>query len=195
MKRTALILALLVLASGCSEARAVQTVATASVPVQSVTEADEPVRTETDSGLTITPSGNVYTPDVPLSYGWQCAVQDACRRFDVPYSLALAVAETESQFDFDAWSGYAYGLMQIAPVNYDRLRKLGMDPETKLGNIEAGVYMLSELLNRYGDEHLALMAYNCGESGADELWNAGHTSSDYSVLVMRRAEKWAQIVE
>ncbi len=160
-----------------------------------VPEATHIVIEEPETGLPVTPSGNVYTDEIPMTYGYQCVMQDACRKYDVPYSLALAMAEVESGWDFDAWSGYAYGIMQINPVNYGWLRELGIDPETKSGNIEAGVNMIGDLLARYGDTHKALMAYNCGEAGAAELWDEGYTTSEYSRKVVAAAEKWAAVIE
>ena len=117
-------------------------------------------------------------------------MQECCERYGVPYTLALGVAETESSFDFEAYSGYAYGLMQISPINYEWLREIGIDPETKQGNIEAGVYMLGQLLKSY-DVDRALMAYNCGETYAEELWDAGKLCSDYSMAVQAAAMRWA----
>ena len=135
-------------------------------------------------------NGYIYSDEIPLSDGWQCWMQECCERYGVPYTLALGVAETESSWDFDADSGYAHGLMQISPINYDWLREIGIDPETKQGNIEAGVYMLGQLLISY-DVDRALMAYNCGETYAAELWAEGQTASEYSRNVRAAAERWA----
>lgn len=165
--------------------------------VRVIHELDEPISafpSDVDV-LSRTVSGNVYMDAVPISNGYQCVMQDACKRYGVDYALVLGMAEVESHFDFDANSGYAQGLMQIAPVNYDRLRSIGIDPETKSGNIQAGVYMISDLLNRYGDEHKALMAYNCGETYAAELWDDGYTSTKYSRDVMAAAERWADVIQ
>lgn len=161
-----------------------QTVA-APAPAQ-VNEQDETVRR--------TANGYIYSDEIPLSDGWQCWMQECCERYGVPYTLALGVAETESSFDFEADSGYAYGLMQINPINYEWLREIGIDPETKLGNIQAGVYMLGQLLSSY-DVERALMAYNCGETYAAELWAEGQISSEYSRDVQAAAERWADALK
>lgn len=135
-----------------------------------------------------------YSAEIPLSRFLQITMQNACREYGVPYTLALAVAECESSFDLEADSGTCYGLMQINPINYDRLRSLGIEPTEYEGNVVAGVYMLGELLEKYGDTHKALMAYNCGETGAARLWEKGYTVSSYSEKVINTMEKWQQIL-
>jgi len=104
--------------------------------------------------------------EVPLSEDLQTVMQEACAEYNVPYSLALAVAETESTFDVDADNGLCVGLMQINRCNHEWLCKLGIEPTEHDGNIVAGVLMLGQLLEKYQDTHKALMAYNCGETGA-----------------------------
>ena len=148
---------------------------------------------EPEPGPEKTISGNIYTDDVPMSYGYQCAMQDACRMYDVPYSLALGMAEVESHFDFEADSGCAWGIMQINPINYDWLLDEGIDATTYSGNIRAGVYMIGQLLQKY-DTHKALMAYNCGEYGASQLWDEGYHSSQYSRDVVAAADRWKEVI-
>lgn len=133
-------------------------------------------------------------PDIPLSFELQEVMQTACQEYGVPYSLALAVAECESDFDLEADSGICWGVMQINPCNYARLRELGIEPTEYEGNIVAGVLMLGELLDKYGDTHKALMAYNCGEYGASRLWEEGYATSRYSRIVITQSEKWQQTI-
>lgn len=132
----------------------------------------------------------VYSTVVPLSLSLQHKLQDACFEYNVPYALALAVIEQESAFDETADNGICYGLMQLHPINYPRLRELGYEPLEPEGNLYAGVYMLSELLTKYPDNHQALMAYNLGETGAKKLWNEGQYCSQYSMKVLSLATKW-----
>ncbi|MDY3653165.1 lytic transglycosylase domain-containing protein, partial [Dysosmobacter sp.] len=102
-----------------------------------------------------------------LSYELQEVMQDCCERYEVPYALALAIAEVETHFDPDAVSATGdYGLMQINSVNHKWLLEKGLDPMTHAGNIEAGIYIISQYLQSYGEPELALMAYNCGPGGA-----------------------------
>ena len=144
--------------------------------------------------VTPEPERYILTEDVPLSFDLQRVMQDACDKYGVPYALALAVAECESSFILEADNGTCWGVMQIHPINYPRLRENGIEPTEYEGNIVAGVFMLGELLEKYSDTHKALMAYNCGETGAKRLWNQGYLTSTYSRKVVTKYEKWQQII-
>lgn len=114
-----------------------------------------------------------------------------CEKYELPFALALAVAEQESRFDpYAISSTNDYGLMQINTVNFDWLRKKGIEPLDHKGNIEAGVLILSEAVKKHGDYGLALMAYNCGDAGAKRLWKKGIYSTEYSRSTMERFDKW-----
>lgn len=135
-------------------------------------------------------------PGVSLDYELQKAMYEYCEEYNVPFALALAVAEKESNFNPDAVSKTDdYGLMQINTCNFEYLLEKGIDPNTHKGNIEAGVLFLSENLELYGDESLAVMAYNCGRAGAKRLWAAGTYSTSYSRAVMELYEKWLGVLE
>lgn len=136
-----------------------------------------------------------YIKDIPLSENHQTVLRDSCGTYGVDISLALGVMECESCFVPDADNGTCRGLMQIHPINYEWLRERGIEPTTTEGNITAGVLMLGELLEKYDDTHKALMAYNCGETGAAELWEAGKTESGYSRAVVSSAERWQTIID
>lgn len=131
-----------------------------------------------------------------LSYELQEFMQDCCEEYGVPYALALAIAEVETHFDPDAVSRTGdYGLMQINECNHEWLLEMGLDPLTHEGNIEAGIYIIAGHLDRYGEPELALMAYNCGASGAQKLWDAGTYQTDYSRKVMAAYEHWTAVLE
>lgn len=131
-----------------------------------------------------------------LSYELQEAMQDCCESYGVPYALALAIAEVETHFDPDAVSATGdYGLMQINTVNHEWLLEKGLDPMTHTGNIEAGIYIISQYLRDYGEPELALMAYNCGPGGARKLWDAGTYQTDYSRKVMAAFDYWTSVLE
>ena len=137
---------------------------------------------------------SLHIEAIPLPFELQDVMQEACEKYGVPYALALAVAQSESDFDLEADNGTCWGVMQIHPINYDRLRQNGIEPTEYEGNIVAGVFMLGELLEKYGDTHKALMAYNCGETGARRLWKQGYDTSSYSRKVVTRYEKWQQTI-
>ena len=131
-----------------------------------------------------------------LSYELQEFMQDCCEEYGVPYALALAIAEVETHFDPDAVSKSGdYGLMQINECNHEWLLEMGLDVMTYEGNIEAGIYIISGYLEQYGEPELALMAYNCGASGARKLWAAGQYQTDYSRKVMAAFEYWTSVLE
>jgi soluble lytic murein transglycosylase-like protein len=144
-----------------------------------ITEQNEPV--------------NVYSEEIPLTPGWQAYTQDTCRRYGIDYALMLGLMETESSFRFDADSGWAYGICQIGYINEDVLATEGIDIYSRIGNIEAGCYILAGYLERY-TESQALMAYNMGEYGASELWEQGIYESEYSRSVQEAAQKWRMII-
>ena len=126
---------------------------------------------------------------IPLSYELQQYTYDLCVEYGIEeyYPLVLAVMQCESNYTPDVISrSNDYGIMQINACNHAWLMEtLGivdfLDPYQ---NIEAGVYMLSSLLNKYDDSAKALMAYNRGETGARRKWEAGIYTSDYSDKVL-----------
>ena len=156
---------------------------TAPAPIQVYSPHHEDVRR--------TENGYVYCDAVPLSDGWQAYTQDVCKRYGVDYTLMLGLMETESSFREDADSGWAYGLCQIGYINEDSLADLGMDIYTTQGNIEAGCYILSDLMTRHSVSE-SLMAYNMGEAGAEEFWEQGITESQYSRDVLAAAQRWEE---
>jgi soluble lytic murein transglycosylase-like protein len=81
--------------------------------------------------------------------------------------LVLAVIEVESGWDPAALSGRgARGLMQLRePTLRRELERAGLeleDPHDPVANVLAGVRYLRRLLDAFGRQELALMAYNAG---------------------------------
>ncbi|HEX9049562.1 MAG TPA: lytic transglycosylase domain-containing protein [Anaeromyxobacter sp.] len=81
--------------------------------------------------------------------------------------LVLAVIEVESSFDPEALSERgAMGLMQLrAPTLRRELERAGLEPEDAndpVANVQAGVRYLRRLLDAFGRDDVALMAYNAG---------------------------------
>lgn len=134
--------------------------------------------------------------DIPLSEDIQKYLFDICNEYSVPVPLMLALIETESNFDTDVIS-YTddYGLCQINIINHDHLSEvLGitniMDPKQ---NILCSVYILSGHLSyTNGNIQLALMCYNCGQGGAQSLWDQGIYTTDYVDIVMSRYDKYVR---
>ena len=113
---------------------------------------------------------------VPMPYEWQDYMRTYCEEYGCPYPLALAVAQTESNFDMDAVGASGeVGIMQLNPGP---------------GNIAGGCYKLGLYLAKYGSVEKAAMAYNMGEGGARSAWDSGITSTDYSKAVKEAMETW-----
>ena len=131
--------------------------------------------------------------DIPLSKDLQLYTYNKCVEYGVPehYELVLAIMWQESNYTADLISSTDdYGIMQINPCNHSWLVDL-LGPTDFLDasdNINAGVYVISKLLIKYGDEHKALMAYNMGEHGASLNWQAGNYTSNYSRGVVAKRE-------
>lgn len=134
---------------------------------------------------------NTYL-DIPLSNEIQDYTMELCIQYDVEYELVIALMKIESNFKSDLISSTNdYGIMQINKINHKWLQeKLGITDFLDIKqNILCGVYMLSDLYKRYGDEHKTLMAYNFGEGGMRKVWNKGFRSSGYSRKIMGDYEK------
>lgn len=130
--------------------------------------------------------------DVPLSEELQAYLYEACMESGVPFEIAVALIGNESGYQTDIISKTNdYGLMQINRSNHEWLKEeVGvedfLDPEE---NITAGIYILAGFFESYENPHMALMAYNMGESGARKQWNNGIYHSAYSLRVMGRVDE------
>jgi soluble lytic murein transglycosylase len=121
----------------------------------------------------------------PLHYS--SIVRVHARNYDLDPSLLAAVIEQESKFRADAKSSAgAIGLMQLQPATAKgiAIRTGGSkfvlsdlyDPEL---NIRYGSWYLHHLMVKYGDERLALAAYNAGQQNVDR-WRAAGEGVQFS---------------
>lgn len=140
------------------------------------------------------------TDSIALPYDLQLVARDAAETFGVPYKLLLAVMFRESSYNPEAENGICYGLMQIHQMNFEWLQSelaeygvtdIQHNPED---NIKAGAYLLGGFIEKYGDYHLALVCYNCGEGGAQSLWAEGIYSTQYSRSVLETMEELDGVV-
>jgi soluble lytic murein transglycosylase len=115
----------------------------------------------------------------PLRY--ESIVRGHARNYDLDAAFLAAVIEQESKFNADARSSAgAIGLMQLQPATAKgiALRTGGTkfvlsdlyDPEL---NVRYGAWYLHHLMAKYGDERLALAAYNAGQRNVDRWRAAG----------------------
>lgn len=90
------------------------------------------------------------------------------RRNNLSPELVAAIVQSESDFRPHLVSNkQAQGLMQIVP---ETGRLLGCEnPFNPSQNIAAGTKYLRYLLNRFGDERMALAAYNAGEGNVERF--------------------------
>ena len=146
-------------------------------------------------------------PEVEIPPRINCRLDDAtqqmilekCEEYNIDFAFTMAVIFKESSFKPNVISsdGGDYGLMQINRINHEWLSKqLGvtdfLDPEQ---NVTAGLYMLRQLFEKYGDPALVLMAYNMGEGGAKKQWDKGIYTSDYADSVLQQAEIYNQEIQ
>ena len=120
-----------------------------------------------------------YRLRYPLSY--EQIVRGHARNYDLEPALLAAVIYQESKFDADARSDAgAVGLMQLQPetakgialrTGGSRFRVEDLtDPEI---NVRYGSWYLRHLLDKYGDEELALAAFNAGQGNVDSWRREG----------------------
>lgn len=128
--------------------------------------------------------------DVPLSHELQDYIRG--NEYGLDLALVLAVIEVESDYTSDVISETNdYGLMQINAVNHDWLaNEYGLtDMLNPYQNLDAGMLMLSMAIDQASSMHGALMVYNCGLSGAQELWAEGVDETEYSRKVLDKYEE------
>lgn len=156
------------------------------------------VLTEISEVEEIIPEQGYLSDKIPLDYDIQVFLKALCAEYSVPYQIALAVIEAESDFNSEASSGNCYGYMQINSINQEWLgEKIGVtDLTDPLQNLQSGVFMLGYLYDKYGDWHKALTCYIFGESGAQKyVFSKGLSSSRYSRHVMELCDKWKEVAQ
>ena len=95
--------------------------------------------------------------------------------------------ESESKFDPHARSSAgAVGLMQLTPATARGIAEATGGVRFRLSdlddpdlNVRYGAWYLRQLLDRYGDERLALAAYNAGERNVDR-WLRAHEGIQFA---------------
>jgi soluble lytic murein transglycosylase-like protein len=133
---------------------------------------------------------------IPLSEHLQNYLWDTCKKYKLNYELALSVIKTESDFNQNLIHTNTngtkdYGLFQINSSNFKWLRKV-LHIDNFLNpyeNIEAGVFMLSDLKQRHTSYHKICIGYNMGEHKIKRLANRGITTTRYSKRVLKNKEQ------
>lgn len=133
--------------------------------------------------------------DVPLDVEVQDHIFKVCEEYGVKPEIVVAMIDRESKFKASSIgdNGTSYGLMQVRPKYHTpRMKKLNItDLLNPKQNITVAVDYLAECLEKNGDIEKALIAYNAGQTGAEErFFSKGIYSNAYSQDVLEKAEKY-----
>ncbi len=120
----------------------------------------------------------------PLRYSTNVRVYASQDHLDA--ALLAAVIESESKFNANARSSAgAVGLMQLTPTTAKGIAQYTGGSRFRLSdltnpdiNIRYGAWYLGHLMNKYGDERLALAAYNAGQDNVDR-WRQQHVGIQF----------------
>ena len=132
----------------------------------------------------------------PLRYSANVRVYASQDHLDP--ALLAAVIEAESKFNSNAQSSAgAVGLMQLTPSTAKGIARYTGGSRFRVSdltnpdiNIRYGAWYLGHLLSKYGNERLALAAYNAGQANVDR-WQREHVgirfdeTKDYVAKVER----------
>lgn len=122
----------------------------------------------------------------PLTYEEYISVY--ARENTLDKYFVMAVVKAESNFDPEAHSGVATGLMQLTDETAQDLCKKMKVPYSEIDlrdpkdNIRLGCYYLRQLIDKYGDIDVALAAYNGGPGNVSGWLKDPECSSDGKTL-------------
>lgn len=129
--------------------------------------------------------------DIPMPLEHQVYTYLLCEEKGIEYELILGMIQLESNFDanlvcYNGTKSYDTGYMQINSCREKELKEQGytdlLDPYQ---NLEIGINIIADLLNRYEDEVVALESYNKGERGYKENYaDKGIYQTAYSQRVI-----------
>ena len=128
----------------------------------------------------------------------QIIVFEIATENDIAFTLVMALIGCESEFDKNVYSSTGdSGYMQINDCNIEEMKNRGFeDMFDTADNVGAGVSILRELYDTYGDEtERVLMAYNMGADNASKLWDQGIVSSEYSRKIVAREREYSNYID
>lgn len=103
-------------------------------------------------------------------------VNDICKEYDVDSNIVKAIIWHESRGIPNVQNRRCIGLMQVDTYwNRDRMSRLNAwDLYDPRNNILVGVDLLSELIDDYDSETLAVMLYGGDHNEAFQMWRRGY---------------------
>lgn len=154
------------------------------------------IETETKSADPVVESAEIPQPivvqanDTWISADQQAICIEAGNKYGITPELLMAIIETESSGQQYAHNGRCIGLMQIDQYYHTgRMQRLGfVNLWDEKANIYTGADLLSELLEKYEDTGIALMAYNGVSNAASRT-----TLTEYAEKILNRAEELERI--
>lgn len=126
--------------------------------------------------------------NVPMDEDLQEFIFYLSQAYEMDFTFVMALIQRESSYNPDVISASNdYGLMQINEINHPYLQEqLGITDFTEpYGNVQAGMFILRKLFEKYETPEKVLMAYNMGETGASRLWEQDIFEINYSKSVLQ----------
>jgi len=138
-----------------------------------------------------------YRYDCPLELTLQQYIQDMCKDYGIDPALIIAIIDRESDFRAGAIGdgGQSYGLMQLKLEYQEKLmdRLSCTDLLDPYQNIRVGIDCLAGKIRDNGTVEKGLVAYNCGQTGAEEkVFSQGRTWTEYSRDVLSMAKEYTR---
>ena len=163
-------------------------------PTETTQPVTEPTEVTEVTEETTATDPEVILYDVPLAEDLQLYIIGLGERFGIDPAIILAQIWKESRFNPNSVGdgGDSLGLMQIQPKWHSGWMKSLNCPDLldPYQNVYVGVHILADQYQRLGNIEMALVAYNCGGTGAYiNYFSKGIYSSKYSEAVLAKAEE------
>lgn len=133
--------------------------------------------------------------NVPLSEDLKEYIIKLCESKHIAPALVFAIIDRESSFNEKAIgdSEHSFGLMQIQPRwSKERMTRLDcLDLLNPYQNVAVGIDILSTYFEKYEDIAYVLMAYNGGESYAENNMKNGIYETDYTRYVLEKSKEYS----
>jgi len=142
----------------------------------------------------VAPRDSLDPETIRRRFGVDRMVEEAATKYDVDPLLIHSVIRAESNYNpFAVSPKGAEGLMQLAPETARRFGVTNSFDAEK--NIDAGVRYLKHLQELFGDERLAIAAFNAGEGSVEKHERTVPPYPETQEYVRRVGETYRQLVE